>query len=132
MNDVARLDAHLVERRPGDAAPPSVSIGTFVKVSIRDERFWCRVRDVRRDGTLSALVDNDLWRSPWKQGDVIRLQMCHVLETSEPEDAVVFGALAASLGSLEEAAAVWHDMRRDGGDAAVGKPNTLFLIPHMA
>ena len=42
-----------------------------IKVSLNSEAFWCKVIDVKRDGTVSAVFDNDLLLAPLKCGDEI-------------------------------------------------------------
>ena len=49
------------ETREKGAAVPHVQTGTFVKVGVRGERFWCKVQCGKRvDGSFVGTVDNDL------------------------------------------------------------------------
>jgi len=97
MDDVARLCEHMFEQRPQSDALPSVRVGTFVKIGIRGERFWCCVKSTRGDGALLGVVDNDLLKSPWRRGEEIVLQRNHVLETAEPTDELTFRNLVTGL-----------------------------------
>ena len=55
-----RIRQHTFEVRDKRAKRPSVNAGMLIKVGIRGERFWCRVKGVRDDGASVAIVDNDL------------------------------------------------------------------------
>jgi hypothetical protein len=125
---VARLRAHMFEERQKSAARPSVDKGTFVKVGLRGERFWCCVKHVRADGSLLAVVDNDLIKSHFGCGDEILLQQTHVLETSHPSDRMTFHSLTTRLGSEVDAAIAWRDIRNKNGVAATPIPGTLYLV----
>ena len=132
MDDVERLREHMSEQRPQSDARPSVRVGTFVKVGVRGERFWCCVKSIRGDGALLGVVDNDLLKSPWRRGEEIVLQRNHVLETSEPADGLTFRNLATRFGSVGTAAAVWQDLRRMERAAAKPKPETVFVLPDIS
>lgn len=125
---VGRLRQHTFEVRDKNIRRPTVRDGVLIKVGIRGERFWCRVKRVREDGALIALVDNDLIRSPWKCGDEIVVQDKHVLETSDPKD-MTFASLLAALGSVKDAAMLWREIRLADGSGAKAKPTTLFVLP---
>ena len=84
---------------------------------------------IREDGTLVAIVDNDLLRSPWKVGDEIVVLHEHVLETSDPND-MTFASLLSALGS-SEAAMLWREMRLMDGSGATAKPKTFFVLPDI-
>ena len=102
------------ENRDSRAAEPNVRVGSSVKVGIRGERFWCHVSRERADGSLLAIIDNFLLRSPqWQRGDEIVLQRSHVLEAADYGDALAFRALCTTLGSASEAAMVWRASRDD-------------------
>ena len=101
----------------------------LIKVGVRGERFWCKVRGVRKDGALVAIVDNELLRSPWKVGDEIVVLHEHVLETSDPSD-MTFASLRSVLGS-SEAAMLWREMRLMDGSGATAKPKTVFVLPNI-
>ena len=60
LSAVERLQRHAFEVRDPSKRQPSVDEGTLIKVGIRGERFWCRVKRVRADGALVAIVDNNL------------------------------------------------------------------------
>ena len=96
------------ETRDRRKAAPNVQVGNYVKVGIRDERFWCRVSRERADGSLLAVVDNFLLRSPWRRGDEIVLQRSHILEAADLGDALMFRTLWTTLGSASEAAMAWR------------------------
>ena len=72
-------------------------LGRFVKVGIRDERFWCKVESMTMsgDGKLHATVDNDLLRSAWRRGhkDKLVLQGEHVLASADVRDRLTFQRL---------------------------------------
>ena len=77
----------MLEKRPKSAARPLlVGPGAYVKVGMQGERFWCIIQRESADGSLLALVDNDLVKSPWNCGDEIAVQYNNVLETPEPAD----------------------------------------------
>ena len=128
---VEHLRAQLLEERSKTAAQPNVHPGTFVKVCMRGERFWCRVKHVRPDTSLLAVVDNDLVKSQWKCGDEITLQYTHVLETTEPADELTFRSLEARLGSAADAAIAWRNLRRASGVAVAPARlgMTMYLLP---
>ena len=98
-----RIRQNTFEVSDKHAKRPSVSAGVLIKVGIRGERFWCRVKVVRDDGAIVAIVDNDLLRSPWRCGDEIVVQRSNVLETSDPND-MTFASLLATLSSVSDAA----------------------------
>ena len=101
----------------------------LIKVGVRGERFWCKVRGVRKDGALVAIVDNDLLRSPWKVGDELAVHPEHVLETSDPND-MTFVSLLSALGS-SEAAMLWRELRLMDGSGVKAKPKTFFVLPNI-
>ena len=107
---VERLRQHTFELRDKRVQRPNVRDGMLIKVGIRGERFWCRVKRVCEDGALLAVVDNDLIKSHWRCGDEIVVQNNHVLETSDPKD-MAFASLLAALGSVKDATMVWRELR---------------------
>ena len=109
---------------------PSVNDGMLIKVGIRGERFWCRVKGRRDDGAIVAIVDNDLLRSSWRCGDEIVVQHNNVLETSDPHD-MTLTSLLATLGSKKEAAMVWRELRLRDGSGVGAKPKTFFVLPDI-
>ena len=125
----AHFCAHMLEERPKSAAWPLVAPGAYVKVGMRGERFWCIIQHESTDGSLLALVDNDLVKSPWKCGDEIALQHINVLETAEPADALALYSLVARLGSVGDAVIAWRDLRRASGVAVAPNPETMYLLP---
>ena len=129
LSAVERLRQHTFEVRDPSRRQPSVDAGTLIKVGIRGERFWCRVKRVREDGVLVATVDNDLIKSPWKCGDEIVVQHKHVLETSDPTDTTLASLLSA-LGS-SEAAMLWRELRLMRGSDVEAKPKTCFVLPDI-
>ena len=121
---VETLREHAFETRDKNAAAPRVQVGSWVKVGVRGERFWCKVRHQRNDGCLVAVVDNELLRSTWRRGDEIVLQHDYVLETAQPQDELTFKRLSAALGSASEAAIVWRDVREASGVGMKAYTNT--------
>ena len=77
------------ETRDPKVAMPHVRARTFVKVGVRGERFWCRVRHERVDGALVAVVEQQLVRSHWRLGEDVVLQYSHVLEAMNVEDELI-------------------------------------------
>ena len=124
-----RLRQHTFEVRDRNRRRPKVEPGVLIKVGVRGERFWCKVRGVRKDGALVAIVDNELLKSPWKVGDEIVVLPEHVLETSDPSD-MTFASLLTVLGS-SEAAMLWREMRLMDGSGATAKPKTFFVLPDI-
>lgn len=125
---VERLRQHTFEVCDKSVQRPNVQDGMLIKVGIRGERFWCKVKRVRRDGALVAIVDNDLIKSPWRCGDEIVVQLQHVLETSDPKDTTLASLLAA-LGSVKDAAMIWRGLRLEDGLGVRAKPETFFVLP---
>ena len=124
-----RLRQHTFEVRDKNRKRPKVEPGVLIKVGVRGERFWCKVRGVRKDGALVAIVDNELLKSPWKVGDEIVVLPEHVLETSDPSD-MTFASLLSVLGS-SEAAMLWREMRLMDGSGAKAKPKAFFVLPDI-
>jgi hypothetical protein len=124
-----RLRQHTFEVRDKNRKRPKVELGVLIKVGVRGERFWCKVRGVRKDGALVAIVDNDLLRSPWKVGDEIVVLHEHVLETSDPSD-MTFASLLSALRS-SEAAMLWRELRLADGAGVAAKPKTFFVLPNI-
>ena len=107
----ASLRDNLLKERT-DGVVPHVGVGTWVKVELRSEKFWCLVRSVRADGALVASVEDNLIYSLHRVGDQIILQPRHVLETANVRDYVVFQSLVSVLGN-NEGALVWRDLWRE-------------------
>ena len=124
---VERLRPHTFEVRGKSMQRPNVQDGMLIKVGIRGERFWCRVKRVREDGALVAVVDNDLVRSPWRCGDEVVVQNKHVLETSNPND-MTFASFLAELGSVNDAAMVRRELRLQNCSGMTAKPVTFFVL----
>ena len=124
-----RLRQHTFEVRDRNRRRPKVEPGVLIKVGVRGERFWCKVKRVRKDGALVAIVDNELLKSPWKVGHEIVVLPEHVLETSDPND-MTFASLLSVLGS-SEAAMLWREMRLMDGSGATAKPKTFFVLPDI-
>ena len=119
------------ETRDKNAAVPHVQMGTFVKVGVRGERFWCKVQCGKRvDGSFVGIVDNDLLRSPLRRGHEIVFQHSHVLEAAEPGEELTFKGLMAALGSASEAAMMWRDVREASGVGVKAHPRSWFVLPH--
>ena len=129
LSAVERLQRHAFEVREPSRRQPRVDEGTLVKVGIRGERFWCRVKRVRADGALVATVDNDLIKSPWRCGDEIVVQLKHVLETLDPKDMSLVSLL--SVLGVSEAAMLWRELRLENGSGVLAKPKTFFVLPDI-
>ena len=105
-----------------------MSVGCFVKVGVRGERFWCKVLNTSEDGKLHAVVDNDLLNSAWPRGHKLVIQHEHVLEVADVADQLSFEGLVSKVGSKREAALTWHAMRVSAGAAA--RPGAArFVVP---
>jgi hypothetical protein len=130
LSAVERLQRHAFEVRDPSRRQPSVDEGTLIKVGIRGERFWCRVKSVRVDGALVAIVDNHLIKSPWTCGDEIVVQRKHVLETLDPKD-MSLASLLSVLG-VSEAAMRWRELRLENGSGVSAKPKTFFVLPDIS
>jgi hypothetical protein len=124
-----RLRQHTFEVRDKNRRSPKAEPGVLIKVGVRGERFWCKVKRVRKDGAIVAIVDNELLKSPRKVGDEIVVLPEHVLETSDPND-MTFASLLSVLGS-SEAAMLWREMRLMDGSGATAKPKTFFVLPDI-
>ena len=129
LSAVERLQRHAFEVRDPSRRQPSVDEGTLIKVGIRGERFWCRVKSVRVDGALVAIVDNHLIKPPWTCGDEIVVQRKHVLETLDPKD-MSLASLLSVLG-VSEAAMRWRELRLENGSGVLAKPKTCFVLPDI-
>ena len=125
-----RVRANTFETRDASTDPPPVSVGCFVKVGIRGERFWCEVKSMSGDGRLNATVDNDLLRTDWRRGHTLALQREHVLESADVRDRLTFHRLAALTGSRRGAALVWRDMRAMQGVSPRPEPAWL-VVPEI-
>lgn len=119
---------HSFEERGSDAVAPRVTVGTWVKVGLRHERFWCRVRAIEPDGTLQAEVENELINSPLRVGDRVCLQQRNVLEMATARDRELFCSHAVALGSVTDAALEWYQSRGKVGEGATPKPNTTLHV----
>ena len=73
-----------------DAIEPHVGTGTWVKVGLRRERFWCKVQRVRSDGALVTSVENNLQLSTLRCGDEIVLSRRNVLEVVDDSDRLLY------------------------------------------
>ena len=125
------LRERALETRDKGAAVPRVQTGTFVKLGLRGERFWCKVQCGKRvDGSFVGIVDNDLLRSPLRCGHEIVFQHSHVLEAAEPREELTFKGLMVALGSAADAAMMWRDVRETSGVGAKARPRTWFVLPH--
>ena len=124
-----RLRQHTFEVRDKNRKRPQVEPGVLIKVGVRGERFWCKVKRVRKDGAIVAIVDNELLKSPWKVGHEIVVLLEHVLETSDPND-MTFASLLSVWGS-SEAAMLWREMRLMDGSGAKAKPKAFFVLPDI-
>ena len=123
-----RLRRCTFEVRDKSRRTPKVGAGVLIKVGVRGERFWCKVKGVRKDGALAAIVDNELLKSPaWKVGHEIVVFPEHVLETCDPND-TTFASLLSVMGS-SEAAMLWRESRLADGSGVLAKPKTYFVLP---
>ena len=124
-----RLRQHTFEVRDKNRKRPKVEPGVLIKVGVRGERFWCKVKRARKDGAIVATVDNELLKSQWKVGDEIVVLPEHVLETSDPSD-MTFSSLLSALGS-SEAAKLWREIRLADGSGVTAKPKFCFVLPDI-
>lgn len=129
LSAVERLQRHAFEVCDPSRRQSSVDEGTLIKVGIRGERFWCRVKRVRADGALVAIVDNNLIKSLWRCGDEIVVQRKHVLETLGAKD-MTFAGLLSAMGS-SEAAMMWRELRLADGSGVQANPKTCFVLPDI-
>eukprot|EP00966_Prymnesium_polylepis_P076752 1779341-Prymnesium_polylepis.2 len=120
-----RLRQHTFELRDKNRKRSKVEPGVLIKVGVRGERFWCKVKRVRRDAALVAIVDNELLKSKWKVGDEIVVLHEHVLEMSDPNDMTFSSLLSA------QAAMLWRELRLAGGAGVAAKPKTFFVLPDI-
>ena len=131
MADVLqKLRENTFETRDRRVATPNVQVGSYVRVGIRGERFWCRVSRERSDGSLLAQVDSYLTKSPWKRGDEIVLQRSHVLEAVDDRDALVCRALWATLGSAPAAAMAWRASKDESFNQSSRNRSKWFVLPN--
>ena len=119
----------LFETRSKEATIPTVRKGTLIKVGCCGERFWCIVSDIKRNGRVLALVDNDLVWLPWQWGDPLHLELENVLETSENIDGAHLSNLIGRFESISDAAMYWHSERIADGRAVSMKPHTVLILP---
>ena len=125
--------SQVFEERGSDAVAPRVTVGTWVKVGLRHERFWCRVRAIiEPDGMLQAEVENELINSPLRVGDRVCLQQRNVLEMATARDRELFCSHAVALGSVTDAALEWYQSRHKDGWGATPKPNTTLYVGREA
>lgn len=123
-----RIRQHTFEVRDMRSKRPSVNAGVLIKVGVRGERFWCRVKRVREDGAVVAIVDSELMHSPWRCGDEIVVQGDHVLELSDPRGMSLM-SLEAALSSVADVTDLKHEpCVRDGAKPGNRK---LFVLPEM-
>lgn len=122
LSAAEQLRHHTFETRDRNRKRLKVEPGVLIKVGVRAERFWAKVKRVRKDGALIAIVDNDLIKSPWKVGDEIVVLPEHVLETSD--------SLLSVLGS-SEAAMTWRALRLVDGSGVTARPKTFFVLPDI-
>ena len=78
----------------GDGGWPQVERGTWVKVRVPGERFWCWVICEQTDGSFICAVANDLVTMAWRCGGKVVVHRSHVLETADMSDFFAFLALA--------------------------------------
>ena len=120
----------LFETRPVNGAiVPAVQTGTLIKVGCGSERFWCIVSQIKRNGRIVAIVDNDLISLPWHCGDCVHLKLENVLESSENGDSTHLSNLIGRFESISDAAMAWHSERIADGRAVSMKPHTVLILP---
>ena len=115
-----------------DSMPPfsqaHISDGSWVKVELHGERFWCSVTRVRPDGVISAVADNDLECSAVRCGDKLELRVHQVLEVADTSDMLDFINLSMVVGATE-AALLWRAGRLASGVALPTPPRMRLLLP---
>ena len=118
------------ELRPATASTPRVSPGSWVKVGVLGERFWCRVKSVRAGvtGVLVATVDNDLVSCPWKVGDEVTFQETNVLEVASLTDRGRFEHMVLVSDSYVDVARLWHHWRQSKGVSVAPRPDTQYIV----
>ena len=126
----AALRALVFEERATGTVQPRVEQGMWVKVGLREERFWCKVLQKRLNGELLVTVENYLKLSRLRLGEQVVLQPCHVLETADLQDFLVFSQLTGVLG-LQGGAGLWRDSRVMEGVGVTPKQNSVFVSPAL-
>ena len=126
----AALRALVFEERATGAVEPRVEQGMWVKVGLREERFWCKVLQKRLNGALLVTVENHLKLSSLRLGEQVVLQRCHVLETADLQEFLVFSQLTGVLG-LQGGAGLWRDSRVMEGVGVTPKQNSVFVSPAL-
>ena len=124
-----RFEPQFEER--SDGAHFHVKRGTWVKVGLPKERFWCQVLCVRpEDGVIISTVSNHLVRTSWlKYGDEVELCPSYILESADESDLRDFLSLSMMRGP-HDGALEWQSRRISSGKAAVPKCDTMFLPPN--
>ena len=82
--------------------------------------------DIKRDGRVLALVDNDLVWLPWQWGCPLHLKLENVLKTSENIDGAHLSNLIGRFESISDAAMAWYVERV----ANVGELSACNHIPY--
>ena len=111
-----------------DAIEPHVGTGTWVKVGLRRERFWCKVQRVRSDGALVTSVENNLQLSTLRCGDEIVLSRRNVLEVVDDSEGLLYEVVCAVLGDRRDAALQWHEVRAAMGISPAAKEGSVFCV----
>jgi len=127
---IQKLRENTFETRDRSVATPNVQVGSWVRVGIRGECFWCRVSRERADGALLAVVDSYLTKSPWKRGDEIVLQRSHVLDAIGDRDALVCRALWATLGSAPAGAMAWRTSKDESLNKSSRNKSKWLALPN--
>ena len=87
--------------------------------------------DIKRDGRVLALVDNDLVWLPWQWGCPLHLKLENVLKTSENIDGAHLSNLIGRFESISDAAMAWYVERVADGRAVNLQPHTVLLLPTL-
>ena len=85
--------------------------------------------DIKRDGRVLALVDNDLVWLPWQWGCPRHIKLDNVLKTSENINGAHLSNLIGRFESISDAAMYWHSERIADGRAVSMKPHTVLILP---
>ena len=92
------------------------------------ERFWCKVLQKRLDEMLLATVENRLQLNSLRLGEQVVLRPCHVLETADLQDLIVFKQLTSAIG-LQGGAGACGERRASLGEWA-SRPNQIMCSYH--
>ena len=122
------------EVRHANRPEPPSEVGAMVKVGLPGERFWCEVTAERPDGSIEAVVANDLCVVECIAfGDKVVLSRRNILESAGLADHRELMSLWAEHGSVPETLAVaalsWRAKRLQSATGVAPLPDTALVIP---